>query len=159
MTVFTMENHDQAYYVWRNSGVKNQVLVHIDAHHDMWWIDDNSSITIANFICPALKEDIVAEVYWVVPDATWRSARSRRAVRQHLRKILKKYPTKTPCVETAAGRISASVLGKPLTVCSLDMLPVFDQSVLLDIDTDYLVIPRVTYGRDDERGSFSISTL
>lgn len=144
-----MENHDQAYYVWRDAGVKNQILVHIDAHHDMWWIDDNSSITIANFICPALKEGLVAEVYWVVPDATWQSARGRRAVRRHLKEILKKYPVKTPCVDTQAG-ISASILGKPLTVCSLDALPVFDRSVLLDLDTDYLVIPRVSYGRDDE---------
>jgi tetratricopeptide (TPR) repeat protein len=149
LRVFTMENHDQAYNFWRDAGVKNQILVHIDAHHDMWWMDDNSSITIANFICLALKEDLVAEVYWVVPDATWQSSRSRHAVRRHLKEILKKYPIKLPFVETGA-RISASILGKPLTVCSLSELPMFDRSVLLDIDTDYLVIPRVTYGRCDE---------
>jgi tetratricopeptide (TPR) repeat protein len=145
-----MENHDQAYYVWRDAGVKNRILVHIDAHHDMWWIEDNSSISIADFICPALKEDMVAEVYWVVPDGTWQSARSRRALRRVLKETLKKYPNKRQGVETDAGRISASVLGKPLTVCSLDALPVFDQSVLLDIDTDYLLIPRVTYVGNDK---------
>jgi hypothetical protein len=35
----------------------------------------------------------------------------------------------------------------------LRSLPRIDEDVLLDIDTDYLVIPRVTYGKSDEHGA------
>ena len=80
-SVHLMENHDGAYYIWRDLGVKDRILVHIDAHHDMWWAEDTkaSLVTIANFICPALKEGIVREVFWVVPDATWAVAMDRLA--------------------------------------------------------------------------------
>ena len=149
--VHVMENHDQAYCIWRDAGVKDRILVHIDAHHDMWWIDDNRSITIANFICPALKEGLVREVYWVVPDATWESFAGRRALRKHLARIRKgfKSPEK-PRFE--ARRVTATILGKRFVICSLDTLPRFAEPVLLDIDTDYLVIPRATYGDSDGCG-------
>ena len=48
-----------------------------------------SLVTIANFICPALKEGIVCEVFWVVPDATWESARTHRPVWQQVKVIAK----------------------------------------------------------------------
>src|SRR5271156_61451 len=76
--IHLMENHDQAYYAWRDAGVRDGVLVHIDAHHDMWCIEDNRCITIANFICPALREGIVREAYWVVPDRSLKDTHGRR---------------------------------------------------------------------------------
>src|SRR6187551_2212658 len=69
--VHCIENHDEAFVLWREQGFRHRVLVHVDAHHDMWWTSDSTSVTIANFICPALREHIVGELYWVVPDATW----------------------------------------------------------------------------------------
>ena len=48
--VFLMENHDQAFRVWRDAGSANKILIHIDAHHDMWWAADLESLTIASFI-------------------------------------------------------------------------------------------------------------
>jgi hypothetical protein len=144
-----MENHDQAFYVWRDAGVKQRVLVHIDAHHDMWWIQDQTAISIANFICPALRQDLVREMFWVVPDATFENARTRKPILRHLKKLLKTYPTASRSVIEEEHRITASVLGKTLTVCPLRELPDLRENVLLDIDVDYLVIPRVSYGGAD----------
>ena len=149
--IFLIENHDGAYYIWRDAGARKRTLVHIDAHHDMWWADDDAIITIANFICPALKQDLVQEVFWVVPDATFQDAKSRRPVRQHLKQILKKYPGRSRIV-SEDHRITASVVGKKLTVCPLRSLPALHEAVLLDIDVDYLVIPRVSYGKLDRPG-------
>jgi len=146
------ENHDQAYYLWREAGLKDRILVHIDAHHDMWWLDDPRGITIANFICPALKEGIVREVWWVVPDATWQSREGCLALRKHLKRILKKYPQSSRRPRFVNSRAEATVLGRRLAVCSLDALPCFDEPVLLDIDTDYLVIRSVAYGSRDAHG-------
>ena len=149
LDVCLMENHDQAFYVWRDAGVKQRVLVHIDAHHDMWWIQDQTAISIANFICPALRQDLVREMFWVVPDATFENARTREPILRHLKKLLKTYPTASRSVIEEEHRITASVLGKTLTVCPLRELPDLRENVLLDIDVDYLVIPRVSYGGAD----------
>ena len=52
-----------------------------------------------------------------------------------------------------ANAFPAAVLGKPVTVCSLADLPKFDESVLLDIDVDFLVIPCVSYGESDRHSA------
>jgi tetratricopeptide (TPR) repeat protein len=148
--VFLMENHDQAYHIWREARVKQKILIHIDAHHDMRWISDLNSITIANFICPALKDEIVREVYWVVPDGTWEDKRSRRALMQQVRMVASKYPGGPNPIAAGNDEISTSVMGRPLRVCSLRSLPGIQEDVLLDIDVDYLVIPRVSYGETDK---------
>jgi tetratricopeptide (TPR) repeat protein len=147
--VCLMENHDEAFYIWRDAGAKQRVLVHIDAHHDMWWIEDKATITIANFICPALKQDLVREVVWVAPDETFASAKSRKPLLTHLSGILKEYPVTSRSLVMEGDRIAASVLGKNLTVCPLRSMRAFSESVLLDIDVDYLLIPRVSYGESD----------
>jgi len=147
--VHLMENHDRAYHLWREAGLRDRILVHIDAHHDMWWTADHRSLSIANFICPALKESIVREVYWVVPDRTWDTAGGRAALRRHLRKIAERYPGGPAPAHWERRRIRTAVLGRQLVVCSLDSLPVLSERVLLDIDTDYLTIPSVSYGASD----------
>jgi tetratricopeptide (TPR) repeat protein len=147
--VHCIENHDQAYLLWRGRGLHNRVLVHVDAHHDMWWTSDSASLTIANFICPALREGIVRELYWVVPDATWQTKAGRAALQAHLRMIRREYPEKAAPLQIEGDRIRTVVLGCPFVICSLDGLPEQPGRVLLDIDADYLVIPRVTYGCRD----------
>jgi tetratricopeptide (TPR) repeat protein len=139
---FLMENHDEAYQKWRAAGVQEKILVHIDAHDDLWWIPDEESINIANFICPAIKDNLVKEVYWVVPDQTWEDSRTLKPVIRRLTKVLKSYPGNSGAVKVERGQISAEVLGKPLRVLTLSNLPRFSESVLLDIDIDFLVIPK-----------------
>lgn len=143
--VFMMENHDYAYHVWRRLGVHRRTLLHIDAHHDMWWVPERDEATIQNFICRALQHDHVAQVFWVVPDPTWESARTRRPLLRHLRKMAERYPGPRDEVRVASDRISTSLLGKPLTICPLGLLPRIEQEVLLDIDVDFFVIPRVSF--------------
>lgn len=147
--VFLMENHDDAYRIWRDAGVRNKALVHVDAHHDMWWIPDGGPVTIANFICRALQEGLVGAVYWVVPDGTWHSRGTRSPLLEHLRTITKRYPGAESRFDVRPDRISTLVLGKPLVVCPLSSLPALDDDVLLDIDTDYLLLPFVVYGETD----------
>ena len=144
------ENHDQAYYTWHDAGVRQRILIHVDAHHDMWWVSDKAPITIANFICSALKEDIVREVLWVVPDGTWRNPDSRKAVRRHLEKIAASYPAASPHPRIVRDdEIAFTLLGKTVRILSAYSLPRIEETVLLDIDVDFMVIPWVTYGKTD----------
>jgi tetratricopeptide (TPR) repeat protein len=143
--VHLMENHDRAYHIWREAGVRDRALVHIDAHHDMWWIDDLGTLSIANFVCPALKEGMVGAVYWVVPDATWDGRARRAALRGHLRRIQERYPGAPARVHWEGRLARTAVMGRPFVICALDSLPPAElvRPVLLDIDTDYLTIPAV----------------
>ena len=141
-----MENHDQAYLAWRQAGVRDKILIHIDAHDDMWWVEDDSGLTIANFISPALREDLVKEVIWVVPDLTWESPQSLKPLIRRLKKVLKGYPGGMAAIKVERRQISTSILGKPVKVCTLQNLPVIEEPVLLDLDIDYLVIPRACHG-------------
>jgi len=144
-----MENHDGALRIWREAGVRDRILVHIDAHHDMWWLESDDSLSIANFLCAALKEQIVRELYWVVPDATWQTRAGRAALRRHLRKLQERYPGECAPAVWGERRISTELMRCRLVICSLDTLPPPTESVLLDIDVDYLTIPRVSYGEWD----------
>src|SRR5260370_41814320 len=90
--VYVVENHDAAYYIWREARVSQRVLLHVDAHHDMWRPKEPGNINIANFIGSALQDGIASEILWVVPDDTWRNSETRRHVLRHLQEIVARYP-------------------------------------------------------------------
>jgi tetratricopeptide (TPR) repeat protein len=138
--VFLMENHDEAYHTWRKAGYRDKILVHIDAHDDLWQAPGPGEINIANFISLGLKDNLIKQVFWVVPDQTWASRRCIKQVHRRLVKVLKSYPEHSAINRIESGQISATVLGKPLQVCTLDNLPRITEPVLLDIDVDFLII-------------------
>ncbi len=147
--IFRIENHDEALLIWRNSGCAERILIHVDAHHDMWWVPPGQTVTIADFISPALRDCLLREIYWVIPDRSWESAGNRRQILHHLSRIQKDFPGRSEPIEIRRERISTTLLGKPLHICSVDGLPKFREEVLLDLDVDYLIFPRVTYGDGD----------
>lgn len=142
--VARMENHDAAYELWREAGEKQRILVHVDAHHDMWWIKSPALLSVANFICPTLQEDIVREIFWVVPDGAWQPAQNRRHILHHAERIVKEYAGETGTLAVGEKEVSARVLGKRLTIGTLESIPRFEEPVLLDIDVDFCLLPRVT---------------
>ena len=151
--IHLIENHDEAYHLWREAGARDRILVHIDAHHDMWWIDSDREITIANFICPSLREGLVREVYWVVPDRSLHEPTARGELLKQIEAVAKDYKTPASGIQTSAEKIVVPLLGTRLTVTSARSLGPFDEPVLLDIDVDYLVIPQVAHDRADVHSS------
>jgi tetratricopeptide (TPR) repeat protein len=139
-SVHLFENHDQSLYVWRDAGVRERVLVHVDAHHDMDWIAPDQPITIGNYICQALREEQLRELVWVVPDASFASASAREELRRELRTLARRYPERADVVSADTG-LSITLLGRPLRVCALADLPQFAEPVLLDVDIDYFLLP------------------
>ena len=146
--VTVMENHDGAYYAWQRAGVKERVVVHVDAHHDMSFIPDAVPMTIANFLCPALKQAFIREIFWVVPEPTWQSPGDRAEIIHQVRVLAKRYPHADRRLNITDRAVTTSLLGCPLTVGPLAALQGIDEPVLLDLDTDYLVVPHV-YGESD----------
>ena len=148
-----MDNHDAAYRVWRDAKVARRTLIHIDAHHDMWQARRPAQITIANFISVALADELVGDVYWVVPDRGWGTRRTRRPIVRHLRELGMHRPGDDGRVRVEPERLWMRLGGRRLIVCPLRFLPCLDETVLLDIDVDFMVIPSVSYGRLDEQDS------
>ena len=147
--IHVVENHDEAYHVWREAGVRGRRLLHLDAHHDIWWMGTEGALTIGNYLWAALDDDLVREVVWVVPDPTWRTRATRRTAYQHLRDLIRRYPGSPRRIEVRPEGFHAQLQTTRLTVCPLAAVSPGDEAVLLDIDVDYLLIPQVAYWRDD----------
>jgi len=147
--VRVLELHDAALGVWDEAGVENRILVHLDAHHDMWWIDDERSTTAANFLCPAIARGMFREIHWVVPDGAFHTGTARRALHRQITSMLRRHPAGSRIVNSGTGSITAEIQGRPFTICTADTLPKIRDEVVLDIDVDYLVIPQVSHNCAD----------
>ncbi len=135
---FLIENHDEAYYLWRDAGVKGATLVHVDPHHDMW-PTKGGPITVGSFIYRAMMEGIVSDIYWVVPDATFASPANVDLLLRNLEKLSHLHE-----VRVSEDRIMGIYGGHRLEVCTSRGLPALGTEVLLDVDVDYFVLPMVS---------------
>lgn len=139
--VRVFEYHDEAYHVWRAAGVRDAAVVHVDAHHDLSWLDDTVHLHIGNYLCQAIKDGIVREVYWVVPDGALSAPRARREIRRQLRSLRREYPRPRRPLRRVGDVWSCELVGCRVVVCDLDTLPVRSGTVLLDLDVDFLLTP------------------
>ena len=138
MRVCVFENHDQSYYLWRDAGVRNRVVLHLDAHDDLTWIKPDEPIHIGNYLCAAQREGIAREIVWVVPDGSFASAAARRRLLRRVRQLAGQYPAPKAKIRVEADEISTALMGKPLRVVPLARLPRVQEAVLLDVDVDFL---------------------
>ena len=132
--------HDAALYTWRDAGARGDVLVHVDAHHDAD-AEEWDFITISNFVWWALREGVVRDVFWVVPDASWNTRQSRAAIRQSIERLVGQHHDAS-FVQERERSVHATIAGRSFTACALSSLPAV-RGALLDIDVDYLLVPDI----------------
>ena len=174
--VVMMEDHDGAYYAWKQAGLRDRIAVHIDAHIDFGWIperdpeellalrtlrelENQSSadslwnftgrptdklIDLGNYLNPALREGILRSAYWVAPDGFFATRGRRKQLEAMLHNLRKANPRGLQQIEWTDGALRAAIYGKPLTICPLAGIPRFDEDVLLDIDTDFLITESIS---------------
>ncbi len=162
--VVMMEYHNDAYRVWKDRGVKDKILVHIDGHIDFGWIADEdpsklTSVKDRGELDRLLKEknlwdfsgtaaakiNIANYIYpsmkeGIVKALYWvvpDPVWKKWRQRMAAKNILKHIAALAP----AHSKIAGSVFVVPLSG-----LPCFNEPVLLDIDTDYFVTSSVTAG-------------
>ena len=166
--IFLIEDHHEALKIWREKEVKNLDLVHLDAHIDFGFHparpikkivnearslkelkrgleyslafmhyekDFDKQTDMGNYIYPAMQEGIVKNFYWVVPGGLKEFKESDKFIRNIVSNLTKN----TPRLHST-GIISTEFLGRNFVVCTLERLPVLRENVLLDIDTDFLMI-------------------
>jgi tetratricopeptide (TPR) repeat protein len=174
--VVLMEDHDGAYYAWKQAELRDRIAVHIDAHIDFGWIPERDPVALlnlrtlreieeasstdslwnftgrpadklvnlGNYLNPALREGIVRSVYWVAPDGFFATPRRRTQLQAMLHDIRKSNPHALREIAWTSGALHAELYGKRLTICPVSEIPHFDEEVLLDIDTDFLITASIS---------------
>jgi tetratricopeptide (TPR) repeat protein len=96
-------------------------------------------VHIGNYIYPALKEGIVREFYWIVPDRFMESPAQRRKLVRQFDSLKRLNPRAVMSVTFTDHRVVATIEEVTVTACTLSHLHEIDEPVLLDIDTDFLM--------------------
>lgn len=151
--IHLIENHNQAYYLWKKNNITNMTIVHIDAHLDIM-PDSTNNVTIGNFLYEAIREKIIAKLYWVVPGSSDSFDSSFTSIKSNL-SLLSLYDTITPPEKKHTiytnGIIKTYLFGIPIVICTLDTFPTIHKSVLLDIDIDFFIINNVKNNSNTDR--------
>lgn len=144
------EHHDAAWHAWRAAGVARRTILHIDAHHDLWRAPDR--LTISDFLGAAVAEGMVSRVLWAVPDPSWQTEGHRAEWAMQLARVARSHrPGRRVDVAVGGDRISADVGGVPVVVAPLRAFHTEREPLLLDIDTDYLVVAQMYLESDAHR--------
>lgn len=168
-----MEDHSDSFIAWRRAKVKQRTVVHIDGHIDLEWMSDSDlkrifdarteeeikrlqldplhfeerslkPLSIMNYLYPAIREGMVKELYWVLPDALLSEEPLLKQFKNHLIETLGRVSIEDlESFRVQEGVIKGEIYGVPLTVCKLFDLPSFKGTVILDIDVDYFDPPMV----------------
>jgi len=103
--------------------------------------DFDKQVNIGNYIYPAMEEGIVKDFYWVMPGGIFEFESSVKIIKRILNG-LNKYDlnARAKTQEIKPGIVSIQLFGRKFVICILDKLPKLKHKILLDIDTDFLVI-------------------
>jgi len=96
---------------------------------------------IGNYIYPAMRDGIVTEFYWVIPGDIGEFKKCLGILKRLLRDLKKEDPCPAdvpPLIQP--GYIKTRLYGRPFHITILETLSHLKRQVLLDIDTDFLVI-------------------
>jgi hypothetical protein len=109
------------------------------------WLQDETGIMKAvntgNYLYAALKDGMIKELYWVVPDEIWDRPEERSIIKKIFEQILEKdRQEKAARILSRENRMATTICGRKFTACKLANLPIINQGVLLDIDLDFFIV-------------------
>ncbi|KAF0121588.1 MAG: hypothetical protein FD151_1165 [bacterium] len=94
---------------------------------------------IGNYIYPAIKEDIVKEFNWVVPDRLFSKRRNIIRLKNEIDRIITLNPKQGSPLKLHGNHLISDLCGIKLVIGTLKDLPMLEEDVLLDIDVDYFI--------------------
>lgn len=162
-----MEEHHQAYFHWKELGIKNAWCWHFDAHLDIGreGLDPLRMSNIAssksaeevaqknalgncylpwgglhcgNYLYPAIKEGIVSRLTWIIPPYLPTDDLLNWA-RRHLDGWFELSLAEHASLSVKDGSVSGTVLGIPIEIAVWQALKPPSLPILLDIDLDYFL--------------------
>lgn len=110
------------------------------------------TVNTGNYLYPALRDGVIRELYWVVPDKIWDMPEERAIIKKIFQQILEKQPQeKEAPILSGKKSLVTTICGRKFTTCKLANLPTINKSVLLDIDLDFFIVN----SRLEERASIT----
>ncbi|MBN1492824.1 MAG: UPF0489 family protein [Candidatus Omnitrophica bacterium] len=104
--------------------------------------DLDKQTNIGNYIYPAIEAEIVKDFYWIVPGGSKEFKESTVFIKRILRNLAKRDPSNRGRLSYTLnqGIFETELFGRKFIISTLEKLPLLQRNVLLDIDTDYLVV-------------------
>jgi hypothetical protein len=163
--IVTMEEHHEAYFAWKQAGVRGAWCWHVDAHLDVGRdglspavlerlaacrsLEEAQSrglcgnayvpwggLHCGNYLYPAISEGIVTRLTWVLPPYLPQGKLLGWA-QEHLDGWLDLTVEERAGLADKGGYLEGTLLGIPLQVGTWGSLPAPTEPVLLDIDVDF----------------------
>lgn len=100
--------------------------------------DLDKQTDIGNYIYPAMREGLVKNFWWVIPGDAGSFEKNFKLIKRIFTRSFT--GQKVKLIHKAKGLAFIKAWGREFWACTLETLPVFSQPVLLDIDTDFLVV-------------------
>lgn len=98
-------------------------------------------VDTGNYLYPTLKDGVISELYWVVPDKIWDIPEERAIIKKIFQQILEKHPQKkTARILSGEKSIVTTICDRKFTACKLSNLPTINENALLDIDLDFFIV-------------------
>jgi tetratricopeptide (TPR) repeat protein len=143
-----LEDHRDAYFHWKELGLRDKLCLHIDAHLDVSNLKAPGSevakspkINCGNFLLPALQENVLSSLIWVIPKHLPGEENLLEWTRLELQNWLRIDLSDYMSLEKVGARVEGQLLGKPFTVCFSNDVPRIEAPHVLDIDIDYYLDP------------------
>lgn len=143
-----MEDHREAYFFWKELGLRDLPCVHVDAHLDLGNLKAPCNDTVVcpeincgNYLLPAIQEGVVSSLVWVIPDHLPADAPLLDWTYQELQNWLHLDLADYTSLRPQDGSVVGRLLGVPFELCFSQAVPEFTEPVLLDIDIDYFLSP------------------
>lgn len=110
----------------------------------LWHLEEEEIkkiVDTGNYLYPTLKDGVISELYWVVPDKIWDIPEERAIIKKIFQQILAKHPQeKAAKILSGEKSIVTTICGRKFTACKLPNLPTINESALLDIDVDFFIV-------------------
>lgn len=128
-------NHKTSYTHWWISKKQGNILVHIDAHSDMYRNShkdlrmlSNSDIGCYNYIWYGIRDGYLGEVYWVIPDSIKEFMELENAQRIVNKELIQEVYKDDRGLHIIMGCtiVTGEVKQIPVNVCTIDLLPMFN---------------------------------
>lgn len=143
-----MEDHRDAYFFWKELGLRGLPCVHVDAHLDLGNLKApcneavvSPEINCGNYLLPAIEEGIVGALVWVIPDHLPADMPLLDWTYQELQNWLHLDLADFTSLRQQEGSVTGRLLGVPFELCFSHSVPAITGPVLLDIDIDYFLSP------------------
>lgn len=164
------DDHYEAFPIWREAGLTGLTCIHVDAHLDVMSTGFNpASLELiakaktaqelaqsrgnprlpwggfhcGNYLYPALMENMIETLIWVVPPHVIEGETFVDGVRQETQKWLDLEFAEYSSLRSQDGAVVGTLRGRKYIVCTAENLPELSQeqkeNLVLDIDVDYFI--------------------